>query len=251
MFLVSLALCFAFFLIDPPQLLRENVGCFGKTTQQIEKTHEIRKSNKDHHTQYGRLLFEGMHVSAVKSFCLGGGGLFQGILLDIFALWSFAHNNNFFLAAKGLFESELKLDKESVFLDIGHGIGNACLQAAYTFGCETRGIEVDSGRNDWASKFGDRLNDLLSIHGKRDSIKFRPGKVDLRVGELQDRNHRNFLVEGVDAVFVNNFNGVFSGLREGGEKGLNLDRHVAGLFALMKPGTYTFVVLVVVVVAAY
>jgi hypothetical protein len=49
-----------------------------------------------------------------------------------------------------LLEHVLKVDKSQVFLDIGHGLGNTCMQEAYTIGCEARGIEskmmrVDSG----------------------------------------------------------------------------------------------------------
>ena len=38
-------------------------------------------------------------------------------------------------------EQVLKVDKSEVFLGIGHGVGNTCLQAAYTIGCKARGIE--------------------------------------------------------------------------------------------------------------
>ena len=40
----------------------------------------------------------------------------------------------------------LELKADDVFLDIGHGIGNATLQAAFTSGCEARGIELVDGR---------------------------------------------------------------------------------------------------------
>lgn len=34
------------------------------------------------------------------------------------------------------------LSPDEIFVDIGHGAGNAVLQAALTVGCESRGIEV-------------------------------------------------------------------------------------------------------------
>jgi cyclopropane fatty-acyl-phospholipid synthase-like methyltransferase len=33
-----------------------------------------------------------------------------------------------------------------VFLDVGHGIGNACLQAAFTVGCKAKGVELVEAR---------------------------------------------------------------------------------------------------------
>lgn len=159
------------------------------TTEAIEQTPAIRGGNKNHETQYGRLLSEPT----------------SKMLNDV-----------------------MKLDKTKVFLDIGHGIGNTCLQAAYTIGCNTRGIEVDSGRNDWAIQFSKGLKELSLLDGIE---LFEPGHVDLRLGKLQDVAFRDFLTRA-DAVFVNNFGGVFSGERGG----LDLDQYIAGLFALMKPG---------------
>ena len=49
-----------------------------------------------------------------------------------------------------ILEKVLKVDKTQVFLDIGHGLGNTCLQAAYTIGCEARGIE---GKMVWADSW--------------------------------------------------------------------------------------------------
>ena len=191
-------------------------GSFRMTTVGIEKSGLIRKGQGN--GIYGRVNIEGM---------------------------------------RRIFKKILRLNSDSCFLDIGHGIGNTCLQAAYTFGCEARGIEVDADRSNWGSKFHDRLNDLVSIHEQRGGVEFRPGKVKLRVGSLKDDIYRKFQVEGVNAVFVNNYSkftcftllitytcshpplcpaptdGVFSGFRDG----VNLDSHIAGLFAMMKPGT--------------
>ena len=40
-----------------------------------------------------------------------------------------------------------KLGKDKVFCDIGHGIGNLPIQAAFTHGCESRGIEMVGDRH--------------------------------------------------------------------------------------------------------
>lgn len=45
------------------------------------------------------------------------------------------------------------MKKSEVFIDVGHGIGNAVLQAAFTIGCESRGIEVVPDRCQIADQF--------------------------------------------------------------------------------------------------
>jgi cyclopropane fatty-acyl-phospholipid synthase-like methyltransferase len=32
------------------------------------------------------------------------------------------------------------------FMDLGHGIGNTCLQAAFTVGCKAKGVELVEAR---------------------------------------------------------------------------------------------------------
>ena len=146
-----------------------------------------------------------------------------------------------------------------------------CLQAAYTYGSHAKGIECDERRNSIAIKLADGLAEL---HAAQQHKGFKPGNVAFEQGKLQDPDFRDFLVEETDLVFCNNFGkfvllslvwvgavawscaviynvgltlqkspfdtqnfysvgGVFSGERDGA----NLDRFVAGLFALMKPGT--------------
>jgi precorrin-6B methylase 2 len=39
------------------------------------------------------------------------------------------------------------LKSDQIFVDIGHGAGNAPLQAAYTIGCDARGLEIDVSRH--------------------------------------------------------------------------------------------------------
>ena len=54
----------------------------------------------------------------------------------------------------------LRLERQDIFLDVGHGIGNACLQAAYTVGCEARGIEVVQDRFNAGLQFLEGLEEL-------------------------------------------------------------------------------------------
>lgn len=50
------------------------------------------------------------------------------------------------LLSQRIFRDMLHLKKNHIFADFGHGIGNACLQAAYTIGCEAKGIELVNAR---------------------------------------------------------------------------------------------------------
>ena len=45
-----------------------------------------------------------------------------------------------------VFREIMNLRPDSTFIDFGHGIGNTCLQAAYTIGCESKGIELVDAR---------------------------------------------------------------------------------------------------------
>lgn len=45
-----------------------------------------------------------------------------------------------------LFRDIMGVEKKNIFVDLGHGIGNACLQSAYTIGCQSRGVELVDAR---------------------------------------------------------------------------------------------------------
>jgi len=62
---------------------------------------------------------------------------------------------------------------------------------------------------------------------------FQPGSVDLRLGNLADAAHRDFLTKGVTHIFFDNWDGVFSGHRGS----TNWERTVAALFASTQEGT--------------
>ena len=68
-------------------------------------------------------------------------------------------------------------------------------------------------------------------------MTFEPGRVEMKEGDLQDKAFRQWLVEGTDFAFVNNFGSQlpasFSGARDGSP---SLDGHVAALFSMMKEG---------------
>ena len=53
-------------------------------------------------------------------------------------------------AAHFLLHSIAQLKPESIICDLGHGVGNLVIQAAYTIGCESRGIELVQARHEVA-----------------------------------------------------------------------------------------------------
>ncbi len=53
------------------------------------------------------------------------------------------------------------LKRHEIFLDLGHGIGNAPIQAAATIGCEGRGVELVKNRFSLSLAFQRRFCNLL------------------------------------------------------------------------------------------
>lgn len=102
-----------------------------------------------------------------------------------------------------VFDRELGPGKS--FLDIGHGIGNLCLQAAYMFGCRAKGIEIDEGRNSVAIRLKSHFESICSQQKETDQMQFKPGQIDFIQGGLEEPAHRTFLVEDTDFTIVNNF----------------------------------------------
>eukprot|EP00526_Cylindrotheca_closterium_P006460 CAMPEP_0113625038 /NCGR_PEP_ID=MMETSP0017_2-20120614/12923_1 /TAXON_ID=2856 /ORGANISM="Cylindrotheca closterium" /LENGTH=607 /DNA_ID=CAMNT_0000535119 /DNA_START=14 /DNA_END=1837 /DNA_ORIENTATION=+ /assembly_acc=CAM_ASM_000147 len=185
------------------QMWTDGEEYFGEGTDEIESTRRVRGANSrvspedtdgQLKAQYGRLLPSAMKI---------------------------------------LMSKVLQLKREDVFLDIGHGIGNACIQAAFTFGCEARGIEVVADRNSVAEVFRDHLQS----QAKENAGDRVVGDIRLKHGRLEDIEYRDFLTQGVTRAYVNNFNGVFADRSSKGNQKWYLDDYVAGLFALMKPGT--------------
>mmetsp|Transcript_20343 Transcript_20343/g.30981 ORF Transcript_20343/g.30981 Transcript_20343/m.30981 type:complete len:248 (+) Transcript_20343:108-851(+) len=122
------------------------------------------------------------------------------------------------------------------FLDIGHGIGNVSLQAAFVIGCEARGIEVINSRHTVAEIFKLDLETQLKVIEERDRKQHQVGRVSLRHGSLTDPAQETFLTHGVDVIFVNNAFGVF-GERSCRQGRHSLHAHIARLFALSQPFT--------------
>ena len=136
----------------------------------------------------------------------------------------------------------LKVEASDVFLDIGHGIGNTVLQAAFTTSCqEVRGIELVPRRHQVAMEMREGF---LKIR-KKERL-FQPQIIDLRNSGLELPQNKDFLIgispdhsSATMKVFFNNFNAVFAdGCKKASDaSAFTLDALVAGLFTLMKPGS--------------
>ena len=133
------------------------------------------------------------------------------------------------------------LTSSDIFLDIGHGIGNAAMQTSLTLGCESRGIEVVSQRCMIADSFQkiimEQLHESFCAEDspKHANLLKSVGNLELRNGSLTDPKHREFMVQA-DVVLVNNAHDIF-GVRSGDVAGRpTVDAHVAGIFAQLKPG---------------
>lgn len=133
-------------------------------------------------------------------------------------------------ATNHLLRNILEVEEKDTFVDIGHGIGNAVLQAAYTIGCEARGIEVCADRNMLACHFSE---ELLSRCGKVAIVRLVHGQMELK-------EHRQFLTKSGEErikAFCNNFGRVFSDKTSKSGQIYTLDDFIAGLFSSMAPGS--------------
>jgi len=105
------------------------------------------------------------------------------------------------------------IGRDKILVDVGHGMGNIPIQAAYTgLVKEARGIELVSSRH----LIAEQMLQCLEEERLQIFLKAWPNKainsvgdVRLRHGKLEDPAHRSFLV-GVDLAIVNNAHGVFA-----------------------------------------
>jgi Histone methylation protein DOT1 len=201
------------------------------STDEIENSKQVRGANQSmcpddtdgqEKAQYGRLLPRAMKVRKRHKICARPP---RAVLLMILTL-----SSSF---VKRIIDDILGLTMDDVFLDIGHGIGNTCMHAAFTVGCEARGIEVVYSRNFIATAFRDNL---VGQHRQLGPSRIA-GEVKFRHGRLEDEIHRDFLTKGVTKAIVNNFNGVFAERSVKNKSLWFLDDYCAGIFGLMAPGT--------------
>ncbi|KAJ8613655.1 hypothetical protein CTAYLR_003140 [Chrysophaeum taylorii] len=121
----------------------------------------------------------------------------------------------------------LDIKRDETFVDIGSGIGNVVMQVACTVGCASRGLELMPDRVFVGSRILTDLEYLVSERG------WGMGDCDFKQGNL---THEKKYCDIADAAFVNNFEEVF-GARSAKTGSDSLDRHVASIFAAMRPGS--------------
>lgn len=69
-------------------------------------------------------------------------------------------------AAHILLDSIAHLKPKSVICDLGHGVGNLVIQAAYTMGCEGRGIELVQAWHSVAEALLDHFQNHYPVRAK-------------------------------------------------------------------------------------
>jgi Histone methylation protein DOT1 len=139
----------------------------------------------------------------------------------------------------------MELSRDDSFVDLGSGIGSLVLQAAYTIGCPSRGIEIVKGRHEAALELQEytvgrveELN-LCGIH---------PGTVVFVNQDLISQDASSVLQEAIrDAIspsrggklkaFVNNYEGIMGDRSPGARTGMSPEHYIAGQFASWPPGS--------------
>lgn len=139
----------------------------------------------------------------------------------------------------------MDLSRDDSFVDLGSGIGSLVLQAAYTIGCPSRGIEIVKGRHEAALELQEytvnRIQDL-NLSG------IHPGTVVFFNQDLISQDASSVLQEAIrDAVsssgggklkaFVNNYEGIMGDRSPGARTGMSPENYIAGQFASWPPGS--------------
>lgn len=130
---------------------------------------------------------------------------------------------------------QLELQENDIFLDIGHGIGLAVIQAGMTYCCEAKGIEIEHSRNEVAILIKKTIqymeldkNTLLKMDLSNIEFECR----DLKDYILHPTNDFSYkLFDNPIKILVNNAEGVFLNSLD------SLDKYIATLFYKCKPGS--------------
>lgn len=90
------------------------------------------------------------------------------------------------------------LTEESIFIDLGSGVGNVVLQASLETGCTSYGIEIMPGPAQIARSQLEEFKTRCRMWG------VRAGKVELEEGDMLKSARVDELVKTADVVLVNN-----------------------------------------------
>lgn len=142
-------------------------------------------------------------------------------------------------AMQKVFHDVMGLQPDSIFVDLGHGIGNTCLQAAFTVGCHSKGIELVDARYFASEAFNRCLAKAANIRRERRPHLWnhRAGLIELRHGRLENPAYHKWLTGRVHHVFVNNFADVFGERSAPKKTTITVDSRISAMFATMKPGS--------------
>lgn len=114
---------------------------------------------------------------------------------------------------------ETKLTSDSVFIDLGSGVGNCTLQAALEVGCESWGCEMMKTASSLALQQQRELEERVKMYG------IKTGATYLRSASFVHNDEIQKVVSRADVVLVNNY--AFDG---------KLNSHLIDMFLDLKDG---------------
>lgn len=97
-----------------------------------------------------------------------------------------------------LLVEQTKMTSDQVFVDLGSGVGNVCLQAALEIGCESWGCEMMENACNLADAQVKEFTSRCILWG------VRPGKVHLERGDFRKNAVIHDALKRADVVLVNN-----------------------------------------------
>ncbi|KAF5377175.1 hypothetical protein D9615_006438 [Tricholomella constricta] len=91
-----------------------------------------------------------------------------------------------------------KLNEDSLFLDLGSGVGNVCVQASLQTGCRSYGIELMPG----PAKIAREMREHLEVRCRMWGVRL--GEIELEEGNMLESPRVNELIAKADVVLVDN-----------------------------------------------
>jgi hypothetical protein len=138
----------------------------------------------------------------------------------------------------------MDLSKNDVFFDIGSGIGTLSLQAAYTIGCHSVGLEFLEGRHaaaiDLRKYVKTRVKSWCRVKGRQASVDFVRADAKTPAGAKVFSDAISIVNSsgtGAFKAFLNNFDGVLGDRSDCAFDGTSLEHYVSGQFASWPVGS--------------
>jgi hypothetical protein len=138
----------------------------------------------------------------------------------------------------------MELSQSDVFFDIGSGIGTLPLQASYTIGCHSIGLEVVKGRHEAAIEIKENVENRVRAWfgdtAKKVNLDFvnedvkSPEGAKVFLDAIDDASSTG---DGRLKAFLNNFEGILGDRSSGAKTGSSVEHYVAGQFASWPVGS--------------